>query len=61
MDNMRVLDKEIPKLGCGNDSLVQVLKVIKNSKDIVDNIVLLSDLMISDGFYDYADRDGSTV
>lgn len=47
---MKVLTKEIPKLGGGNDSLVQVLKVIKKSKDVVDNIVLLSDLMISDGF-----------
>ena len=58
---MRVVSQEVPKLGLGNDSLVKVLQVIKQSKERVDNIVLLSDLMISEGFEDYADNDGSTI
>ena len=27
----------------------------------MDNIVILSDLMISDGYQDYSDKDGSTI
>ena len=58
---MSLLTEEVPKLGGGNDSLASVLEVIKKSKDVVDNIVLLSDLMISDGYNDYKENGGSTV
>ena len=64
LDNMKVLSKEIGNLGWGENassSLVQVLQLIKKSTDVVDNIVLLSDLMISDGFNDFSDHDGSPV
>jgi len=29
LDNMKILSKEVPRLGGGNDSLVKVLQIIK--------------------------------
>ena len=58
---MQILSAEIPKLGCGTDNLISALSVIRESKDVVDNIILLSDMMLSDGFIDLRDLKGSTI
>jgi hypothetical protein len=51
----------VPKLGGGTDSIAKLLKTVKLSNDKVDNVIILSDMMLSDGFEDLDGEDGSTM
>lgn len=47
---MRLLSSKIQLLGGGTDSIAKLLRTVKLSKEKVDNVILLSDMMLSDGY-----------
>lgn len=49
---MQILSAEADNLGGGTDFPVEVIHELKQKKIKIDNIVILSDMMISDGHSD---------